>query len=131
MQKDNPMLVNTFPELKEVIRKVMTEAQMYKYPLSVVIKEHKPKRSSNQNNLYQSITRRMAIYTGYSHGEMKLELQRQHLGTESFQFMFKGMTVNRQRVITPTDFESDQFSNFLEVVIGIAADMGIMVEGDE
>jgi len=125
------MLINTFEELRDKIKEVMVEAQMYNYPLSLKIEEYKQKRSTSQNNLYQSITRRMALYTGYSHGEMKLLLQEQHLGKETFQFTYKGQIVDRQRVISPTDFTSDHFANFLTIVLGIAADMGINPEGDE
>jgi len=125
------MLVNSLSELKDVLRTTITNAGALKYPLSVKIEPFKPVQSKSQRGLYQAITRRMADYTGYAHGEMKLNLQKQFLGTEDLDFKWRGKWVKKERVIGTANLEKEDYSKFLESVLQVAAEMDIFPIGDE
>lgn len=125
------MLIGSFSELKAQIQDILIQAQGMSYPISIKIEPYKGKRSGSQNNLYQSITRKMADYTGYSHGEMKMLMQEKHLGKEQFHFMHKGRDIVRERVKGTSGLNKDEYAKFLEQVLGDAAQLDIYPEGDE
>lgn len=121
------MLINSYSELKDVL----VRAKDLNYPITIKIEQYKPLQSKNQRGLFQAITRRMADYTGYTHGEMKLNLQRQFLGVEEVDFKWKGKWMRKERVISTASLAREDYSKFLDAVLQVAADLEIFPEGDE
>jgi len=121
------MLINSYSELKDVL----VRAKDLNYPITIKIEQYKPLQSKSQRGLFQAITRRMADYTGYTHGEMKLNLQKQFLGVEEVDFKWKGKLMRKERVISTASLAREEYSKFLDAVLQVAADLEIFPEGDE
>ncbi len=115
------MIIRTKSELEEVFHR----AESMDFPLDIDIKKHKEKRNLSQNAKWQAMSRDMAEFTGYSHAEMKVVLQRELLGEKEVTFKWKGNETHRMVVIGTEDLSKEAFSNFLMKAEAIAAEMGL------